>query len=251
MLQPQNLPAANPPLPLTASRNVRDLGGYPTADGKETQFHVLLRGGDITHLTEEDLSYLYTYGVRQVVDLRGTEEAETKRDKIRGYKDVAYVHAPMFESIHSNFMQGPFPDDWDGMVKLYYSLLEDSKAAIRKAFSAIAAAPGATLFHCTAGKDRTGILSMLLLRLAGVPDAMIITDYQVSFENNSALMERLMAERMGQDIDVPVHVFYSKPEYMEKALAYLDDTYGSAQAYLLQIGVTQQELDAIIARLVG
>ena len=247
-MQEKTFPKANRPFRLEGSFNVRDLGGYPTQDGGVTRTHVFLRGGDLSRLTDRDLDALYGYGVRQVVDLRGTEEAERNRDTIRGYQDVEYVHAPMFEQIHSNFMRGPFPDDWDGMVRLYHRLLVDSKAAIQKSISAMARAEGTCLFHCTAGKDRTGVLAMLLLRIVDVPDAMIVEDYQVSFENNRALMERMMAERPELEGEVPIHVFYSKPHYMEQALQYLDVTYGGAQSYLLSIGVAQGELDAIRKR---
>lgn len=132
----------------------------------------------------------------------------------------------------------------------YVCSLTEHKENMAQVFHAIAAAPeGAVLFHCALGKDRTGIVAAMLLSLAEVDRLDIIADYQIS---NTYLqpMFRTMVED-GNDIfdeEKNPHL-KSDPETMEKFCTYLDETCGGTRAYLESIGVTSEEIDAIIRKL--
>ncbi len=159
-------------IPLGGMHNLRDLGGYPVPGG-ETAWERLLRGDNPEGLTEEDLRWLLDRDITTVVDLRSDAEVGRKPDQLSGHPDFHYFHCPLLA-------------EGDGMPNLetdvgagYFRMLEGS-GLVARALRTVAAAPGGVLFHCTAGKDRTGLMAALLLGLAGVERTDILADYQVS-----------------------------------------------------------------------
>ena len=152
------------PLQLEGASNVRDLGGYPTANGR-TCFRRLLRGDHLSALTIKDKECIYDYGVRYVVDLRSRMECESRPDALIGWRDVQYCSIPMLDQINSSDFRGQIPDS---MGELYISLLEDSRAQLSEVMRRILeAGDKGLLFHCTAGKDRTGVVAILMLNWPG------------------------------------------------------------------------------------
>ena len=97
------------PLQLEGASNVRDLGGYPTANGR-TCFRRLLRGDHLSALTIKDKECIYDYGVRYVVDLRSRMECESRPDALIGWRDVQYCSIPMLDQINSSDFRGQIPD---------------------------------------------------------------------------------------------------------------------------------------------
>lgn len=234
------------PLPLQGAYNVRDLGGYPAANKKTTKHKVFLRGDSLNGLTKEDRGYLDEYGVRLVIDVRGKREAFLHPDHI-DKKRVKTLHVPLFDHIQSELMRGKMPDD---MGAMYVGLLEESKAEFCEIFAALAAQEGTVLYHCTAGKDRTGVITMLLLRLAGVDDEVILADYAVSQTNMKEVLDRQrkMVEKAG--VKVPGFVFESKPAFLKKALEHVDQTYGGARGYLTAAGLPDAQIEALRGKLI-
>lgn len=238
------------PLPLSGARNVRDLGGYSLKDGGTTAQGVFLRADGLHSLTGADWNALDEYGVGRVVDLRGVEEAQRQPDAIPGSCGIEYFHVPLLDQMNSSGFQGPLPAS---MGELYCALLDDSAADLGRVMELLARqSEGAALFHCSAGKDRTGVVTMLLLELAGVPDEEILADYSVSetyMQELFAWQKRAAAEA---GIQIPDYMLQSRPEEMRRTLEHLHQTYGSAEAYLLgPAGRTQAEVETLRERLRG
>ncbi len=163
--------------------NVRDLGGYQTPDG-ETACGRFLRSGNNDSLGPRGMAAYDQLGVRTVIDLRGRHEVRADPDPLACRPGVRYLHA----ALYSRDLSDPVlrPDDvreFSYGLTAGYLLMLSNKPRIREIFSFIADGPAdaCVLFHCAAGMDRTGIIALLLLGLAGVDRSHIIADYCYSF----------------------------------------------------------------------
>lgn len=230
-------------LPLENAHNVRELGGYATPNGS-TAWHSFLRGDDLSTLSDGDIAYLKAYGVRSVIDLRSNEECKQQPDRLVNETDIAYYHIP--------FMVGNVDNIMDQVARnfklneFYLGLLKEEQL-VCKLMKCIAEAPNGTiLFHCAGGKDRTGVLSMLLLSLVGVVKEDIMTNYQVSYTN---LRRNLAIQSLQVPKDIDLSCMYSDPENIEQCIDYITTTFGSTYAYLLHCGVSLTEIDVIKGRI--
>lgn len=242
-------------LPLAGARNVRDLGGYPFVDEQgnsgETAARVFLRSGALTRLRRRDFDYLAAYGLRRVIDVRSNFELKIWPDPFakRPYPGIDYIHIPMMDQLNSNGFQGLLPES---MFAVYRDLLDEGADGFRRACQAFDA-PGCSLFHCRVGKDRTGVIAMLLLEAAGVPDDCIIADYAAT----ERYMGRFLhAQRIGVSLlvrkRVPRCLFEAQPVEMERTLAYLREHYGNARRYLIEAaGCDEALVDRLVDRLRG
>ena len=237
-------------LPLDGAHNVRELGGYPTANGEQTLFHRFLRADGLSLLTVRDEKFLRDYGVRAVIDLRDPREVSDDPDCKLG-RDIINVNIPLlnmniadidFDRVKEN------PKDWS-MTQLYRMILENYEG-VRDCFRFIAEAPeGCVLFHCAVGKDRTGVLAMLLLSLAGVDKWDIVANYAQTCVN-------LMRSSMWQaQWDNPKarewrHLLDSAPSVMEQTYDLLDEEHEGIENYLLECGVPDEDVAAVRRRLV-
>ncbi|WP_051685264.1 tyrosine-protein phosphatase [Clostridium sp. KNHs205] len=237
------------PMELTGAKNVRDLGGYQTREGKVTKFNSLLRADALHLLTDEDCKTLYDYGVRCIIDLRSAEEAEREPDKLPTvYSEVEYLHVPIQDHVRANRYSEEFPPS---MWELYRWLLDDSKESFRIIFQTIAKYQDAcVMFHCSGGKDRTGTIAMLLLKLAGVDDATIIGDYAVTQEYMKEVFPRQVADLEARGLIVPYYVMESPPENMEKTLQYLEEKYNTIEEYFQAVGFNEDEIAVLRAKLI-
>ncbi len=228
--------------------NVRDLGGYATSDGKETQMGNFLRADDLTKLTENDIAKLKDAGLALEVDLRSVKETEANPSPLKGANWVDYENVSMLDGMNSGKMEDVMPET---MGDVYVWLMDNAKDAFATEMRLFINTDGLRLFHCTAGKDRTGTTAMLLLKLAGVSDEDVLEDYALSevysAENIKNQIEMLKKQGM-TDFE---HMMYSKPENMQKALDHLYATYGDAESYLKSIGLTDEEIAKLKKLLVG
>lgn len=234
------------PLPLTGAHNVRDLGGYPTEDGKRTKYKAFLRGDSLNGLTGKDRAFLAEYGVTLVIDLRSSKETKMNPDHI-DKREMEYLNVPLLDQIQSTLLKGKMPDD---MSEMYIGLVENSKDGLKEVFTRMVNERGVILYHCTAGKDRTGIITMLLLKLAGVADDTVLADYAVSetYMKETFERQRKMVEAAG--IKAPDYVFRSKPEYMQKLMEHIAGKYGTAKGYLESLGLSEEEIGTLEGKIV-
>jgi protein-tyrosine phosphatase len=221
---------------LEGAVNFRDLGGYATGDGQRTRWRVLFRADGLSELTETDFDVMRALGIRTVVDLRSGQEVEQSRFNVEAHP-VTFHHFPFIKALPNaeDFERAP------GFLSTQYTeMLDEATPQIIGALSALAA-PDArpAVFHCTAGKDRTGLLSALVLSLLGVPEETVIADYALS----GAAMHRLRAkliekypdgESLIADSDV---LFSADPANMVALFAHLRNRYGTVAEYAAQVGV--------------
>jgi protein-tyrosine phosphatase len=223
-------------LPLEGTANTRDLGGYPTRDGHATAWQVFLRSDDLHGITAKDMTLLHEYGLTTVLDLRSTIELNDRPNPFAKNPNVLYHHV----SLHEAAGQTP-PSDlpYDALKHLYKIILEQSKPQIKAAVEILANSRGVTLFHCAAGKDRTGILAALVMGLVNVPNRDIVSNYEVSYTN---LRRNAYFKSHAEHHNA---MMYSVNDFMEETLVYLREQYGSIEAYLLAIGVSSTDLEAL------
>lgn len=164
--------------------NVRDLGGLPTAAGGVTAARRFVRADNLDGLTPAGWAALREYGVRTVIDLRNAEECR-EIERPAAVADVAFVRIPFDAYVAPEWIAR-----WDppGLPRNFGQYVADyPQAAIDFGKAAQAAEPGVVVVHCAAGRDRTGLASMLLLAHAGVPPEAILADYERSFDRLSRL----------------------------------------------------------------
>lgn len=237
------------PLELTGAKNVRDLGGYTNKDNQITKTHSLLRGDALHLLTVEDCEKLYDYGVRCIIDLRSLEEALREPDRLHTiYQNIEYLHVPIQDHVRGNRYSEEFPPS---MWQLYCWLLDDSKASFHKIFDTIAIyQDSCVIFHCSGGKDRTGTIAMLLLKLAGIDDETIVGDYAITQECMKDIFPRQVADMESRGLVVPHYIMESPPENMVKTLRYLEEHYHTVEEYFKNIGFSGEEIKNIRSKLV-
>lgn len=174
--------------------NFRDLGGYPTADGRRTRWRRLFRADGLTQLTDADLGVLEELGMRSVIDLRTALEVEARGRYQPHAPHIAYHHLPLTDTL-PGAEQTPAWGDSGFVARRYSSMLDDGTASVAAALSLLAdPANLPAVFHCSVGKDRTGVLSAVILGLLGVPDDVIVEDYALSAGAMVRVLERLQAE---------------------------------------------------------
>lgn len=229
-------------LPLTNAPNTRDLGGYTCHNGT-THWGTFLRSSSISSLSNDDIDILSTYGVTDLIDLRSAAEQDAQPYSETLMRQFTCHKVSMLDEMNSSGFQGSIPSS---MGELYITLLKTNGKDFANIFSIFAQAKGCSLFHCTAGKDRTGVTAMLLLNLLGVSDLDIIADYSVTeiyMHDVFALQLKTIEGKVKKDI--PDYLFESKVESMQKALSYLKENFGSAEQYLLQNGAILEDLQTV------
>ncbi|WP_322795934.1 tyrosine-protein phosphatase [Tepidiforma sp.] len=236
-------------LRLEVAFNVRHLGGYRVADGRVTR-DAVVRSASLHRLTERGVEQLREHEVLTIVDLRSDEERardvtpEVERFGIRA------VHAPVFQHDASPVGLG---QEFPGFARVYQLFLEIGATAYRTLFETVAEADGRVLFHCAAGKDRTGVAAALFLDLAGVDEAAIVEDYSVTERLLAPLREQWLPQmrERGYDEAKAAVLLAAPPEDMAGTLKYLRERYGSAEGYLREIGVSADAISAVRAKLIA
>ena len=233
--------------PLPDTHNIRDLGGYPSTSGGMMQWRRILRGEALHPLTDQSVADLVANGLSLVIDLRGPHETTVTEHPFIGHESVAYRNIVLFDALAPIALaQQPFD-----MALRYCDSLDRCQDQFAAVFRAIATAePGIVLFHCTAGKDRTGVVAALLLALAEVSNADIIADYALT-ASAEGLIEQLRARALSAGT-APDHVermLASDGATMAAFLAHLNAAHGGIRAYLEEIGLTPAEVAALRDRL--
>lgn len=232
-------------LPLEGAINVRDIGGYPTADGRITRWGTVLRADSLHRLTGDDRALLLDgYGIRSIVDLRRSSERAFAPGVFADSGDLTYRRLPIFEDAVE-----PGPAEPRSLDAVYRAILDTRKEQLALVFRSLLEADGLpVVIHCTAGKDRTGIVIALLLALAGVDDTRIAADYAMTAEfltpdYYDGARER--AERAGYRWEDYQKLLVCPPGLMLETLAYLHETYGSAPNFLSECGLSSSEIGAL------
>jgi hypothetical protein len=236
--------------------NIRDLGGLPTESGVETRYGAVVRADNVKRLSRAGWEQLVAYGVRTVVDLRFDEERA--RDP-HVEPPVPVVHVSLFgahdpaEAKRLDALTRAATDGASATTVHYLDALERCRGPIAAAVRAVAAAPeGGVVVHCFVGKDRTGIVSALLLGSVGVPPNVVARDYALSQARVAPIVDTWIASAEDEHERAYRTRVSSAPEAgMLGMLAGLRERYGGAAGYLGAIGLAPAELELIRARLLG
>lgn len=187
---------AAPPrrLELGGCVNFRDLGGYPTADGRRLRWRRLFRADGLSRLDDDDCRVMAELGLATVIDLRTPLERDERGNFPGDRVPVTYHHLPLTDVLPPDRDLARYGDP-DFVTDRYRQMFEQGAPSLRRAVEVLAA-PGAlpAVFRCTAGKDRTGILAAVVLGFLGVPEEVIVEDYVLSAESMVRLWDRLRAE---------------------------------------------------------
>ena len=235
-------------LPLRGTTNTRDLGGLPVAGGGTTATGRVWRSDAALALGHEDLEALARIGLTTVVDLREARELAFEPSAFLGHPFVVVHHVEVWRLVSER--AGRPADPYD-ITAFYVAALDHAGDAFAEAARLIADAPGAAVFHCTAGKDRTGVLAALLLEAVGVPRAAVIEDFALTHDRIGSVRERLLADAVRQGVDPRQfgRLLGATADLIEPALAHLDRRHGGAVAYLTAAGVDAATLARLRAKL--
>ncbi len=242
-------------LPLEGPRNFRDLGGYPTQAGQRVRWGQIFRADSLAELTDADIAYLERIGLARVIDLRGEAEASARPNRLAGIPGFAYVQLPIGEADLSpdewarRFEAGSFGEiDATWLVRGYQRTLDERAHRVGGVLRQLAAAPSPAVFHCTAGKDRTGIVSALLLLVLGVPREIVIGDYSLTalYTGNRIPAADQWFEERGIEPERAANLLSSRREAMEETLAHLDAKHGGPERFVReQAGLGDIEIAAL------
>jgi protein-tyrosine phosphatase len=241
---------------MAGTPNFRDLGGLKTQDGRTVKWGVLFRSGDLGQLTNQDLAFVSLLNVKDVVDFRSTSEINQSPDKYPSEYAMHRIEAPIGQA------------NGNGMAKMmqvvmnpaatgssveqvftdFYGIMALGTKDYQPLFDELLqnAPTDGLLFHCTAGKDRTGLASALILSALGVPESTIIEEYYLSNRYTQKMLSKnpMMKQMKPEIASVLAGV---KPEYIQKSLATIKEKYGSVNQMLEQeLGLTESKRQELI-----
>lgn len=243
-------------LALQGAWNVRSFAGLQGSRGP-IPANAFIRTADLGRLTAADRDTLAAAGVTLDIDLRTADEQTQSPDLLASDNRFDYQRISLMgtEKMDLPKMMKSFPDS---LGEAYVQWLGHSQPQFKQVFQRIAAEKdGTVLFHCTAGKDRTGIIAGLLLNLAGVADDDIVHNYAISAhylegQPKDSAMNAQMMELIRQNPEIGrkmAGMAGTAPENMEMFLSALQQQYGGAEGYLKSIGISDAEIQQLKARL--
>jgi protein-tyrosine phosphatase len=253
-------------IPLNSIQNLRDLGGYSTTDGRTTRWHRFVRCAGMSALTQADRQKMLDYGIKAVVDLRSQNDILTLPNPFADLAGIAYHHRDLWGGRVSDFKSSTASlTQAHKMADLYRLGFVRCEGIIGEIIGTLAdEGDHAAVFHCGAGKDRTGMIAALLLGIAGVPYETIIADYALTelyledpkrdHDNPDPmfLSQQQLAEQVANPDVVPLPLYFSSclPESMLLALEFLDEHYGGINGYVRKIGVTDAQIERLRSKFV-
>lgn len=236
--------------------NVRELGGLPVSGGTTTAEKAFVRSDDVSKLSPLGWQSLVAHGIRTIIDLRHPSELRESgaagriRQQVKTH-GIRYDNAPFLDENDKSAMvvleRAPTTQT------LYAAMLERFTTNVARIFQALANADaGTTLVQCLAGRDRTGLISGLLLDVSGVPRRAAADDYALSAQCLQPLYDRVLATVDDDELRTRLSGENRTPaENLLVTLATLDDRFGGSEAYLVGCGVKALELERVRTRLLG
>ncbi|MCZ8515493.1 tyrosine-protein phosphatase [Paenibacillus filicis] len=238
---------------LEGAHNFRDMGGYPTEDGRSVKYGLFFRSDELGALTEQDLEFLKTLKVRTILDYRSESEAErSPTPTLAGvdyYRLEASPIAPATSGRAEDYLiSGAL--NRNTMIDMYAKL-----PFANPAYQFLIGAMGnpeqhGIIHHCAGGKDRTGVGALLILKLLGVPDAVVMEDYLLTNETLGPKM-KLMLERLSEKLDSQQvqnlqAVFSAEADYLQSAITAVIEKYGNWDVYFeKEYGITSEKRSKI------
>lgn len=217
-------------LMLSKTMNTRDLGGYPTLGGRSTAYRKFIRSDVPFEVSGQDLEMLLDNNINTVIDLRNDDEVVRKPCALKNVNQFEYYHYKIYGN-------GRIPTNAKDVPVSYFEMVDEQKLML-PIMKTLSTAKDGVIYHCAAGKDRTGVISALLLALAGVQQVDILADYQISH----AYLDSMLREFCENNLDIPAYIITPKIEYMEAFLNMFYHKYHSVEEYLLCIGLDNNDI---------
>lgn len=214
--------------------NFRDIGGYAAQHDTVLRWGVFFRSARLTHATPAEIAAIKQLGVRTILDLRNKEEIQSRPDACMQDPDLGWQSLSLLEGIDLSATDViPDPDSVPPMSTLYIWMIDNCQKGFHRLFTLLAESvqKGAVLFHCMAGKDRTGLTAMFLQAICGVDRMDIVAHYQISHTYNLRFL--------------PEDTSGSSPEHMIALLNHLDAAHGGPVAYLRHIGIPEEAMNTL------
>lgn len=241
----QQMPVPNRAVSLEGAVNFRDLGGYTNTEYRRIRMGRIYRAADISKLTDADMQELKKRKIYTVVDFRSQEESAGAPDRLLPGADYLLLSAGNGDTSGlAGFIQG-YASGVDVMMA-FYSDISTFREKYRPFFRKLLALPdtSAMVFHCSAGKDRTGIAAALLLYALDVPMETILADYAATNvyrrEENEKKINH-MADTQGIDRQMATQIMDANPQYLQAAFDAIKRKYGSIDLFIYsELGITEE-----------
>ena len=223
---------------LSSTLNTRDLGGYPTDCGRVTTYKAFLRSDLPVYVSDDDVDLLLSNNITTIVDLRSDDEVQCKPCALKNHKNFEYYHCKIYGD-------GYLPESIEEVPISYFKMVDEQKT-ILDTMRILAKSKDGVLYHCTAGKDRTGVISALLLLLAGVSKTDILADYEIS----RLYLDSMLQQFCKNNKNIDINIITPKGEYMGKFLDLFEQKYNSVEEYFSQIGLSGSEVMKLKRKLI-
>ncbi len=238
---------------LDAIHNFRDLGGYPAAGGRTTRWRTMFRADGLHRLAGDDLEVVRALGLRTVIDLRSHAEVADRGTFPQDLHPVNFHHVPVIDSTWQHLDRRDSDHDPTAFLEwAYHDMLREGPQRFAQAVEQLGRADAfPAVFHCAAGKDRTGVLAMLVLGSLGVPHEYIVADYALTVEGMDRM--RVWAQREAPEMwqriaSAPAAFMSAVPDAMARVIDTICED-GSIRDYTLSLGVTPGALDRLASQL--
>ena len=206
---------------------------------------MLIRSDHLGHLNVSGREALTAYGVATVIDLRSDSEILSSPNPFAAGDTTEYIHSALIDDANMNKL-----GDAGDMFQRYLRIIDRRASAFRDVFTSVAEAEGGVLFHCFAGKDRTGLVAAMLLSLGGVAPDDIAADYAATDEQLAKQYEVWIAEAPPEKREAFREELQCPPDRILGVLAYIDQKWGGVEGYLEASGVIPANIDRLSAKLV-
>jgi protein-tyrosine phosphatase len=226
--------------------NFRDIGGYKTVDGKEVKWGRVFRSADVSKLTDRDLATLEEKRIHTVVDFRGVKESAKAPDHLLPNTD--YILCPAGSDSLPNAKDIAKRMQQDSFLEKFYTNTEHFANRYKPFFQKLIALPEgeSIMYHCTGGRDRTGMATALFLYLLGVPQETIEADFVASnvyLAPRNKEMFKDMADATGKDVEALKKAMALRPELIRAMFNSIQSQYGSVEAFFeTRLGVGKEEI---------
>ena len=218
--------------------NTRDIGGYAAAEGKVIKYSAFWRSDLPSEISDCDVAAMIAVGMTDIIDLRSQDEVKCRPCALAAVRGLHYQH----RALAGNGRVPHSPDE----VAVSYMEIADGHAPMAEVMRGILKAKGGVVCHSTAGKDRAGVITAVLMMLVGVSDENIVENYIQSEPNLRSLVKELCR----QYGDLNKEIITPQRRYIETFLRLFREKYGSAEEYLSCIGLEKSEIREIIHKLV-
>ena len=240
---------------LDGPANFRDLGGYETREGRWVRSGRVFRSDSLSYMSDADVAHVVeVLGLRTVIDLRAGHEVDEFSHGPLEAEGVVFHHLPIIDETREppDAVRDAERDRPIGLDEIYLLMLEHFGPRFAAVLRVIARAEDHPLvFHCAAGKDRTGLVAALVLGLLDVDSDIVAADYAMTAERMPVMIERHRdrRDRHGVGVEVAEQHYEARADAMHAVLDHLVATHGSVERYVLAEGVTPASIAALRAAL--